>query len=267
MADSLPKFDNPPVVETAVSSQFARLATFRTAHAGCFWLTNLSQEWRNIQETVRLDDQFERFGDERKWGQPGFRFFTSPEVQRTQISNPDGTRMIQLQDSRFIYNWKKTENKYPSFAKTKSEFSRYYLEFKQFVEKLELGKIEENQWEVTYINHLPKGDLWNTPQEWVKIFPWLAFPPIIHAEPEYLVCEWASKIGDNRGRLHANLSFARINSEGPESLILSLIARGAVSSEGITSVEEGFQIGHEVIVRSFAEMTSEFAHKRWERTA
>src|SRR4051812_48821624 len=119
MHEPLPKFDKPPVAETVIGVQFERLAKFRTAHAGCFWKDHLGDEWPTIEETVRIDDQFERFGDERKWGSLlGFRVMPV-ETQRTQISRADNARMIQIQDSRFVYNWKKTEGPgYPTFETT-----------------------------------------------------------------------------------------------------------------------------------------------------
>src|ERR1035441_8360636 len=113
-----PKYDKPPLVETVLCAQFGQLAKFRTAHAGCFWKPYLDDSWTTIQAAPRIDDSFERFGDERKGGPHGgsFRIFTTVEPQRTQIISADKTRMIQVQDSRFIYNWKKGDNfNYPSY--------------------------------------------------------------------------------------------------------------------------------------------------------
>jgi hypothetical protein len=71
MAGSLPKYSKPPVIETVLGVQFEPLAKFRTAHAGCFWKSYLDNDWTKIEQVPRLDDHFERFGDERKWGPMG----------------------------------------------------------------------------------------------------------------------------------------------------------------------------------------------------
>ena len=264
MPELLPKFANPPVVETVLSSQFDRLPAYRIAHAGSFWQTYLD-EWKDINEAARLQDTFERFGEDRQWGYPGIRFFSSPEI-RTQIVSPDNTRMVQVQDSRFVYNWKRVQVAYPSFETICREFDEHYNEFKDFVGRSGIGAVAENQWEVSYINHLPKGELWNSAGEWPRIFPWLTFPSVAHSKPDYLQGEWSSVIGENLGRLHTNLAFGRTALTGPESIILTLTARGGVSSTLSKTVADGLSLGREVIVRSFAEMTSDWAHARWGRT-
>src|SRR4051812_21650197 len=103
MNEPLPKFDKPPVIETVLSAQFARLPTFSTAHAGCFWKLHLDNNWVTPVDAIRIDDQFERFGDERIWAPASaLRFASAPESQRTQITRADNARIVQLQDSRFI---------------------------------------------------------------------------------------------------------------------------------------------------------------------
>jgi uncharacterized protein (TIGR04255 family) len=266
MPDPLPKFNKPPVVETVLSAQFAPLPKFRTAYAGCFWKSKLDAHWNSVEETARLDDQFEKFGEERKWGpMGGIRFVTGMESQRTQIARSDNTRMIQIQDTRFIYNWKKGENGYPSYEVTRSEFEQWYAEFKESVGSLGLGEVSENQWEVTYINHLNKTQLWNTPRDWPLIFPWFNFPQSSF-EPDSTVSRWALDLPENRGRLHVHFALARIAPNGPDAIVLELTARGPVSSKPGFGLIDGFEIGHEAIVRSFTAMTSKLAHDSWERT-
>src|SRR5580704_4803227 len=106
MAQGRPKFDAPPVVETALSLQFSNLPGYSTAHAGWFWkeyLDKLTREsnfkWSQAVDAVRIEDQFERFGSEDIWG-PQFAMRVMPPSQshRTQMVRSDGERMIQVQD-------------------------------------------------------------------------------------------------------------------------------------------------------------------------
>jgi uncharacterized protein (TIGR04255 family) len=270
MPDPLPKFDNPPVVETVLSAQFPRLPKFHTAHAGCFISSYLDSDvWPVIEEAARIEDQTERFGDDQIWAAMGaaFRFSSGAESQRTQITRSDSTRMIQIQDSRFIYNWKKgSDGRYPSYAIIKPEFEAEYAKFQKFVEKSVLGEIKENQWEVTYISQIPKGDLWNTSSDWPSIFPWLTTPDPASAETDRLIVDRSSQISGQRGRLHNRLVLGRMTNDGTDSLILTLTARGLVKDEDGFRLTDGFEIGHECIVRSFTAMTSKRAHNYWERT-
>jgi uncharacterized protein (TIGR04255 family) len=267
MPETLPKFNRPPVVETVLSSQFARLQKFRTAHAGAFCESSLGKEWDRLEEQPRLDDYFERFGDERTWQMEGgmFRITTSMETQRTQIVGSDPTRMIQVQDSRFLYNWRKGGGGYPSYDATRKEFDRLYARFAEFIKSHSIGDIEENQWEVTYINHIVKGELWHSPEDWKLIFPWLN-PLPSRFDHDALQCRWGLVLPENRGRLHVKLYYGRILPEGPDALVLDLTARGIVSADPNRSMAGGFDLGHEAIVRTFTDMTSESARAHWGRS-
>ena len=270
MADELPKYENPPIVETVLSAQFARLSKFRTAHAGVFCESHLGKEWSHIEEQPRIDDYFERFGSGLKWGPAGggIRFTSLMEPQRTQIIGSDVSRMIQVQDSRFIYNWKKAETgAYPSYSATRTEFARLYARFGEFLKSHSLGEIEENQWEVTYMSHLLKGGLWESPDDWITIFPWLSLPQNLLAADGVQV-NWDLVLPGQRGRLHVRLYFGRTSAEGPEAINVGeeLVARGPASKADGFSVADGFEIGHEAIVRTFTAMTSDIAHKHWNRS-
>jgi len=261
-------FHNPPVVETVLGAQFSRLSAYRTAHAGVFWKSYLdASEWPTIAEAIRVDDQFERFGEERMWGPlGGMRLLTSIEAQRTQFTSADQHRMIQIQDSRFLYNWQKagTEEAYATFDNTKPAFTKLYSDFRKFSESSGLGQIEENQWEITYINHITKGELWNRPEDWNSIFPWFNFPKTIEAAPDTVRSEWSLVIPENRGRLYVNVALARTSIGGPETLIVTMSARGPVSPKTSESVSVGLEIGHDFIVRSFRAMASRKALDFWE---
>jgi hypothetical protein len=117
MTDSLPKFDAPPVIETILSLQFARLSGFSTAMVGWFWklyLAKLSggENWTKAVETGRLEDQLERFGVDELWARLGIALVPA-ESQRTQIIRAGDERMLQIQDSRLVLNWRKQLGPYP----------------------------------------------------------------------------------------------------------------------------------------------------------
>ena len=178
MPQPLPKFDRPPVVETVLGVQFNRLADYSAAHAGWFWRENLGPRFDVAKEASRLEDQFERFGDDVRWAPPG-GLFVRPVHQpdRIQIINGLDDRMVQIQDSRFIYNWRKRDAGYPSYEKLKPEFLAKLTEFEAFTQARGLGKIEQNQWEVTYHNQILRGEVWQSPQDWSRIIPSFYVPP------------------------------------------------------------------------------------------
>ena len=268
MTAQLPKFDSPPVVETVLSVQFAPLQKFTDAHAGWFWKNYLDKEWHNVQVAPKIDDQFERFGDEMRWGQTGAFRITGPGPERLQIIRSDEERMIQIQDTRFIYNWKKQEGSYPSYDELLPEFQRTFSQFEKFAEEAGFGSLLPNQWEVTYVNHILKGDLWQSFKDWPNIFPSLPLPSLNTSSlsPEDFRGEWRSIIKGSLGRLYTTLSRGKVGSDkGPEIIQLQFTARGPVNPEIPSDLQSGFRLGHESIVLSFTEMTSDAAHKHWKR--
>ena len=54
MADALPKFEAPPVVETLLAVQFAPLPEFTGAMSGWFWKSYLGSDWTKILATIRF---------------------------------------------------------------------------------------------------------------------------------------------------------------------------------------------------------------------
>jgi len=174
--------------------------------------------------------------------------------------------MIQIQDTRFLLNWRSGAGGYPSYSKLLGEFKELFTQFNSFAREAELGPVEPNQWEVTYVNLLERGGLWENPTDWTRIIPGLYSPPAWGTEPvETHNGEWKYVIGKNQGRLYVVLRHGRTSMEGPDTLFLNLTARGPINSEH--NLDDGLNVGHEAIVRTFTAMTSPEMHKRWERKA
>jgi len=102
---SLPSFSNPPVVEVAIGLQFEPLG-IRSVHFGQFSKEVLDATWPLASDAPPIPDQFETF-QERKfpWPNMSFRMQAGPIVNRVQFQNTERDRMIQVQDTRSIYNW------------------------------------------------------------------------------------------------------------------------------------------------------------------
>ncbi len=137
----LPKFDKPPVVETVLGVQFSPLGGLSAAHVGWFWKKHLDADWTRTIEVPRLPDQFERFGDEKAWKTgPGIHFTAGGESMRIQLVRADDERMIQVQNTRFIYNWRKKKGEYPSYDKLRPEFDDHLDSFRRFARGAASGR-------------------------------------------------------------------------------------------------------------------------------
>lgn len=267
---NLPKYDEPPVVETVLGVQFAPLPGFSAAHAGWFWRTYLGDDWPTVSEAAPLVEAYERFGGERQWRPKGVMQISGErQPPRLQFVSRDDERMVQLQGDRLHYNWRKREEGYPSYQQLLPVFLSTLKDYITFCEDANLGKILPNQWEITYVNHIPQGELWESGTDWSKLFPGFYRPAqgIAQLHFENGGANWHFVIGDNLGRLHIQLEHGRLGAPtASEAILLTLTARGPVDLDKGQELGRGLDFGHASIVRAFTEMTAPNAHKVWERT-
>jgi uncharacterized protein (TIGR04255 family) len=263
-------YKKPPVVETVMGVQFEPIPGFTNGHLGLFWayLGGMAQ-WTNAQDAAPVGFEFERFGDEMQWEPLNFLRFGISQIPsaRLQIRNATRDRMVQVQNGRLIYNWIGTEgSEYARYEKIRREFDVVLEQFQRFLSEHSLPTMSPNQWEITYINHLPKGTVWNSVGDWGKVFKFTASPPevIPSCRLESIGSNWVYEIEPSRGRLHMKLQHGRTDKR-EDVLIFSLTARGPVrEGEGsVQTVDAGLNIGHSVIVNGFTDLTSAEARAWW----
>lgn len=276
--EALPEFERPPVVETVLGLQFEPLPEFRNAHLGLFWSflnsegvhRTLGRGWPHSIDAPKLEPQNERFGGEKPWRRLGFELKVSQDPSvRIQIQDDDRDRMIQLQNGRLHYNWLGLGGeKYPRYDEIRPEFDEVLKQFEHFLTDHKLGELQPNQWEVTYVNHIPKGTVWKEPNDWQDVFRQL--PSVIDCpesvELESCAGEWHFEIKPQVGRLHIQLGHGRSSVENSEDLLrLRLTARGPIGGTEGNGLDlgQGLDLGREIIVTTFKAITSESAHEYW----
>jgi len=261
---ALPKFKASPVVEVVLGVQFSELP-ITSAHMGWYWRDRLvKQGWDQVNETKPLDPISERFGGEPEWVAPGIRISDAPSKLRLQFVSD--TRMIQIQDSRFYYNWRRAGEDYPSFDRLLPEFEQRFEEFRAFTKESGVtDSVVCEYWDVTYVNHIPIGMLWDRGQTWQRISHVL-FPPVLVDSHAFDTgkCEWAYLLGGSKGRLRVSAQHARTQGDKPQEVInLQLLARGPVENNDYRS---GLRVGHDHLVMFFASLLSPEANEIWERS-
>lgn len=278
--EKLPSFKRPPVVETVLGIQFDQIKGFTNAHLGAFWNT-LAEEWddpackafagagwKNLADAPALPPQFERFADQQAWEPLGLQLrFSSEPSCRLQIRNRVNDRMIQVQNGRLHLNWLgQSGGPYPRYRVLRPEFDTLLAMFHRFLDRQGLEKPKPNQWEVTYVNHIPTGSLWTSPAEWTSITHLLGHARLQHPVGglDGFSGAWHFEIEPRRGRLHVEFRNGRTHEpSGKDVLMMTLTARGPVTP-GVQTYHEGLNLGREAIVRNFAALTTERAQQAWE---
>jgi len=125
-----------------------------------------------------------------------------------------------------------------------------------------------NQYELTYINHIPEGKGEHFPAEierYVPLLSWKAaqsskfLPP-----PGSAGLNLGFSLPDKKGRLHVTLNHAQ-RQDGGGLVVLELTARGPGAPDW-SNMESWLSLAHEWIVRGFTDLTSPAAHEQWRRT-
>ena len=261
---SLPSFSSPPVVETAIAVQFRPLKGLKNVHLAEFW-SSIAADYPATLDQEPLPPRLESFDAPRPRG-PVLQIQAAHLGGRIQAVSADQHAMVQLQNGWFIYNWRRLAAKadaYPRWSTSSAEFTRRSREFSAFLEGRGFGRPDLVQWEVTYVNHLMKGDDWASPKDWPGLLPGLlgAWTPTT-GSVEALSSDVQLVLPDRRGRVYIELRHAVLTADNStELLTLVLTARGAVTAGH--SAESGLELGHKAIVTLFAEVTGATAHQRW----
>ncbi len=262
----LPTYSNPPVIETVLGFQFERLPRFTNAHLGVLWQMLGTASWPHASDAAIIAPQIERFDDAPSWAGARIELSSDP-ASRLQLQNSDRTQMIQIQNGRLHLNWLGLSGQqYPRFEKLREEFTQVLDVLHKFVDLHKIGDIRPNQWEVTYVNHIPKGELWKSPADWTFFLPMgKADLPGDVACLENIKSEWHFVLPKNAGRLYVNWSHVLdepADGQQREVVRLTLTARGPVGGEP-GQVMAGIDLGRVAIVRSFAALMSNVANEQW----
>ncbi|MDO8629057.1 MAG: TIGR04255 family protein, partial [Phycisphaerales bacterium] len=188
---------------------------------------------------------------------------------RTWFQSSDGTQLLQIQHDRIAYNWKRgpDSHPYPSYDEVERQFLELLPIFIDFVDREGLGQVVPTQAEVTYVNHIsePHDQIGRVITLWRGLDMGGFLPPVEGAQflARYLIVDDAKNMV---GRLTAQLQPAYVTSTRAEILNLNMIARGRPKSSDIDGAIAFLRLGHEWIVRGFAEITTPEMHAKWERT-
>lgn len=258
----------PPIVELVICAQFAHLPRLTTGHYGLFW-KELGEEWVDSLDGSLIEDRFEVFGK-------GSLPFQMDEAIRITPMNMPGRIMfvhknrdmlLQIQGTRFLLNWRKSDKEYPSYDRLKADFQRLYGLFEGFCKNHKVGELLINQWELTYVDSFPKNQLWKSPNQWGQILPGI-FAKLLPTDDLSLrldqrAAQWSFEITPERGRLHLNAHSAMIAGSLQETLLLTMTARGPVSKKDKSSHQQGLDLGHETILKAFKRLVDPDLIQAW----
>ena len=267
-SSSRPDFTDPPVTEVALSVGFNPLTRYANAHGGLFW--------QRFAETFAKVEEHPAFSlppvKELPDAPQQIEIVDGPPPIRTWLIAEDDSELLQLQRDIFAHNWRKTgpTQEYPRYESVRSRFQEYFRAFAEFVQERDLGVLEPNACEVTYVNHIPVGEHLRTSgdlQELLLSWSWphttfLPKPNEIRFSAQFVIRDDNDKFV---GRLIVDGKPAYRRSDRSGIIVLSMTARGMPLGKGFDGVLGFFDLGREWIVRGFTDLTTPNMHKVWGR--
>ena len=259
----LPSYSSPPVTEALIAVQFDRIRGFTNAHFGSFWEMIGRDKWPHVSEVPPLPSQFERFGGDQSFVRKLQLQLTQEPACRIQFRNAANDQMIQVQNNYLVYNWIGQGADYPRFPVLRGDFEKVLSSFNDFLRSVDFQPIEPTQWEITYVNIIPQGTIWNTTSDWSFFRPMEGVESnLTQVEFESFSGQWHYVLPDQRGRLHVQWQHVPGSPKATEQAVrLTFTARGPTSNQH--DLSSGIHLGRASIVNTFKELMSDQANTFW----
>jgi uncharacterized protein (TIGR04255 family) len=259
------KFGSPPVVEVVCGAQFALPKPLKTAHLGGYWDTirgdfPLTEDAAPVPPLVDADDA------------QSVEFLTMPPLRRAWFIEPGGRHLIQLQEDRFLFNWKRTApgDEYPSFEKVVAGFNEHLHGFVRFLSSAGLGEPKFTMLEMSYVNIIQAANGLDVNRPWRFLADHMCREDKARFLPAPEAFSWNTSypLPDSSGRLQVTAQTASSKASGEMVVRLELIARGRPNDMSEGGRASWFQLAHDWITQGFADVTTaDIQEKFWKRSA
>lgn len=269
MADrpaQLPDYREPPIDEVVIAAQFPAIPDLTDSHIREFW-KSVRDEYPISEHQPRLEGPIESSGPARpitlEFPAPG----TIPPPMRTWMISETDDFLIQVQNTRFIQNWRRRQEQYPHFEEIRDKFWASFTKFRSFLDGQNIASPLVQQIEISYVNWIPALPM----VEFLR--PASATALTIGEETKYPEEQnWSARylLGDSEGliqRLYVQCMPA-VRPATPEvrGTQLGFVFRGA-KEDGLTDDEMSglMASGRVVIGKTFTQITTPAAQEMWGR--
>lgn len=263
-------FEHPPVNEVAFSVQFGSEAIDEVGILAEF-LPLLQPEYPKLEKHPPVPPAVETFDIAPVAPQVQFQLLQTLPSQRYWFLSPDGTRLVQVQADRLMFNWRALtpDDEYPHYDVLKPQFAALLAAF------LALPSVAARaaavSWcELQYINPIEARADGDGHGQLARILRFLVPDPerVVLPEVEDTQIQVRYRLHDElgvpNGRLYLTAVPAVRAADGQPTYAVTLLARGRpAAGELPDSVFAFIDYAHDLIVRGFREATTDAMHALW----
>ena len=235
------EFAHPPLIEAWLGVEFSPPVDLLTIEA-VEWRRRLGPEWSAAWQSIGPDQRHA----------PG-----TTQVER-QLCTLMNDRAIRLGNQHFSFGWLGHDGCiYPRYEAIRDGF----VATLDAVRDLVPGVGMPIRKTVSYLNRIPQGTVWTTPDDWSFFRLWQPNPlNKLKIGQEGFVGLWRFSLEEERSTLKVELTHEQ-DHEG-QSLWLRLTACGPTEANE-SSLFDGLDYGREMIVRAFSELVTTDAKEYW----
>ena len=257
-ANPLPSYKQPPVDEVVCGLRFEPLPQLKVPHIGLLW-EKFRQEYPVTQHAIPIATDASLLVDET----------TGVPLPRIWFISKADNELVQFQLDRFYYNWRHRGDDYPRYPSIIEKFEKAKRQLDAFTGELQLGAIKAVECELTYINHIPRGQGWESIDDLPKVirdFTWQKQKHSFLPAPANVAWQTRFPLPNGKGWLNVKLNQAKRKVDGVPLLILELAAKGLGEETTATALRNWFDLAHEWIVCGFADLTTKETQETiWKR--
>ena len=253
----LPSYKNPPINEVVCGLRFDTPDKLRIPHIGLLW-DKFRADYPIIQHVPPIASAKGEILVDPATGIP---------LPRVWFISKSDDQLVQFQVDRFYFNWRRRQSDYPRYDHVIKNFESVLNTIVNFFSEFELGEIKPIEYELSYINHIPNGQGWNTIDDLPRIFSdfvWKKTKERFLPNPEKVAWQTEFSLPEKKGHLIVNLKQATRTEDKVALLVLELKTRGIGESANKEDIRKWFDLAREWIVRGFTDLTTPEIHKIWE---
>ena len=239
------EFAHPPLIEAWLGVEFDCPTDFMNVEA-TEWRQRLGPEWPVSCQSVGPAEHH------------------APRMQaiERQLCNVMSDRAIRIASNRFSFGWLGHDgNMYPRYEAIRDGFVATLDAVRDVVPQLGLPVRSR----VSYLNRIPQGTVWNTPEDWSFFRLWQPNPlQKLKIEPNGFAGLWLFPLEAERGALTIELTHepSTESSQQTQALWLRITSSGPTDADE-ASLFDGLDFGREMVVRAFSDLVSSDAKDFW----
>ncbi len=151
----LADYRDPPVDEVVIAIQFAPISDLTDSRTRDFW-KSIRDEYPIAEHQPRLEGPIESSDPAQSVTLQLGRLGGAPLQGRLWMISETDDFLVQVQNTRFIQNWRRREGPYNHFEEIRDKFWRNFDKFRTFLNDEGLSVPAAQQVEVTYLNWVPQ---------------------------------------------------------------------------------------------------------------